>query len=357
MFGLGFGLALSSSSSLGAPKIIGGAITEGVKTVVRIDKDGNTLAGSQYDFGGAYYAAHAAFAYTEETIDGQAMVKIPKFYYRRGLIAGGDNDGAEGWWISDKPAAGFVLHPAFMEAGSPIDFFWLGKYQGVSDAGGTKVGSFGGATPLVSINISTYRSRCDARNTGGVTGFMMMSMYQIAAVQMLAMIEMGSTHSQATIGNGRVSQASATNVDAADVAEASYRGLVGLWGNVWQFLDGWRSAVSTGVMELWDASGNRTYTSSGVVRETADGNGPLSMLKASDHALFGPVFVCDVKAANETASTWPDRIFHRGATVPDRIALHGGNWNNGASAGLFALVCNSGPPDTSAIIGGRLAKV
>ncbi|MDA0625151.1 hypothetical protein PCS77_19055, partial [Acinetobacter baumannii] len=57
-------------------------------------------------------------------------------------------------------------------------------------------------------------------------------------IQMLASIEMGGLDMQSLIGQGRASQSSAANVDAADVAQATWRGIVGLWGNVWQMIDG-----------------------------------------------------------------------------------------------------------------------
>lgn len=352
MSGLRFGLNLSMSGR-GAAHIIGGAVTPGSKSVQRVDEAGANLSGADYSLGGAYYASRSAFNLTETIIDGQYMVRVPKFWYRRAVIAGGANNGKEAWWVSDGPRLGFTVHPAFMSGGAEVPEFWIGKYQGSND-GGTKVASVPGAPPLASINIGTYRARCAARNTGGVTGFMMMSMYQLAAIQMLAMIEMGSTDSQATIGQGRVAESSAANVDAADVAQATYRGIVGLWGNVWQFLDGWRTSA-TGI-DLWDRLGGKTWVGTGVGKSSSDGIGPLSMLATAGVGYdFRDVFVCDVKAGNEAASTWPDRIYQVNST--DRIAIHGGDWTNGASAGLWALYCQYASSSSSPYFGGRLAKV
>lgn len=336
-----------------AAHIIGIAITPGAKTHTRVDAAGNTLTGTQYNLGGSYYSTHGAFGLSDVTIDGQAMVRVPAMYYKRGTIVGGANNGLEAWWVADKPVAGFTLHPAFYSAGVAVPEFWVGKYQGSND-GGTKVASLPGVLPLVSINIGQFQTRCAARNTGGVTGFMLWSIYQLAVIQMLAMIETGSTDSQAAIGNGRVSQSSAANVDAADVAQATYRGIVGLWGNVWEFLDGWETI--SGVQNLWDRLGNKGWVSTGVSRNTTAANGVLAMLSTNGAGYdFRDVFVLDTAAASEAAATWPDyRYFLNSGSY---ILISGGDWTDGSRAGLWALYGYIGPAISSTNFGGRLAKV
>ena len=353
---MGMGMSAALGSGAGAPtfNIIGVAIETGAQSHTRIDVDGNTLSGTQYDLGGSYYDAHGAFAFEEQTVDGQTMIRIPAMYYKRAAISGGDHDGKQAWWVSDGPADGFVLHPAFYDAGSPVDQIWIGKYEGVSDAGGTKVGSFGGTTPLVSINQTVYRSRCEARNAGGVTGFGMMSIYQIAVVQMLAMIETALTDSQAALGNGRVSQSSAANVDAADVAQAAYRGLVGLWGNVWHHVDGYRTDGS-GNIELWDRTGGKTWIGTATKRNFASfviGTGLMLGVSGTGFD-FGDVFVVDTQ--DTVDPTWVDGIIILQSA--SRVCYHGGNWNDGADAGLWAFYGAYVAGIADASIGGRLAKV
>lgn len=105
----------------------------------------------------------------------------------------------------------------------------MGKYQGATD--GTKLGSVAGNTPLVSIDFPTMQTRANNRNTGGVTGFGLWNIYQLSAIQTLALIEMGGSDSQTLVGQGHVSGSSALDVDNATVAQASWRGIVGLWVN------------------------------------------------------------------------------------------------------------------------------
>ncbi|WP_248431483.1 hypothetical protein, partial [Escherichia coli] len=78
----------------------------------------------------------------------------------------------------------------------------------------------------------TMQTRATNRNTGGVTGFGLWNIYQLSAIQTLALIEIGGSDSQTLVGQGHVSGSSALAVDNATVAQASWRGIVGLWGNV-----------------------------------------------------------------------------------------------------------------------------
>lgn len=335
----------------GKVNIIGVAVASGQASHTRIDADGNTLSGAQYNAGGAYYDGHGAFAFVDEVIDGQNMVKIPAMYYRRAAITSGPHSGKQGWWVADGPTDGFVLHPAFMKGGSPISHFWIGKYQGVDDSG-TKLGSFGGTTPLVSLNIGQFQSRAAARNVGGQSGWMMWSFYQLAVIQMLAMIETASTDSQASIGQGRVSQSSAANVNASDVAQATYRGVVGLWGNVDQFIDGLDYASS--VVRLWDRAGNKGWVSTALSTKPAHGFS-VAMNDTSGAGFdFRDIFFSVTSNTTEGSATWRDYQYLNYAS--DRVARVGGLWGDGAGAGLWSVNCIGGASNAGAGIGSRLAK-
>jgi len=77
-------------------------------------------------------------------------------------------------------------------------------------------------------------------------------------------------NSQSKTGMGRVNLSTAANVDASDVAQATYRGIVGLWGNVWQWTDGLKT-IATGHIYLWDRDGNKTWVNTTRKRTAADG--------------------------------------------------------------------------------------
>ena len=198
-----------------------------------VDKDGNTVPVP----GTTQFTTHPVWGGIQDVIvDGQYMVKIPKFYIRRAMISSGTNTGKEAWWISNQPVDGYAVHPAFKVGGSEVNQIYVGKYQASMD--GSKLGSKPGVLPAVSRSLTQFQTDASARNVGGVSGFGLWSVYHWSAIQWLYLVENATMDSQTKTGQGRVNVSSAANVDASDVAQATYRGIVGLWGNVWQWLDG-----------------------------------------------------------------------------------------------------------------------
>lgn len=142
----------------------------------RIDAAGNAI-----DVAAGEFDAHPVYAgIQDETIDGQQMVRVPAFYYRAGRVAAGEFAGKKALWISDEPADGFALHPAFVGARVQLDRFWVGKYQGTPD--GDKLGSQPGLMPLANIDFPAMQRAAAARNGGDVSGFGLWSIYHLGAV-------------------------------------------------------------------------------------------------------------------------------------------------------------------------------
>ena len=285
----------------------------------------------------------------DQIIDSQSMIKVPKYFLRTGSVPSGIYAGKRYWLISDQPVAGFDVHPAFMNAGTQIDQFWVGKYQGTTD--GTKLGSVAGLTPLVSIDFPTMQTRAANRNTGGVTGFGLWNIYQLSAIQTLALIEMGGSDSQTLVGQGNVSGGGLLPVDNATVAQATWRGIVGLWGNVWQMVDGLQTDASSKYM-IWDKNGNKTYKTTSLTAPA--GNYPITMATATgtDYDL-ATVFAAETTNATAGNGTYGDYFYQS----PSCVAYHGGNWGVGAHAGLFYLSVSDAASNSYPYIGGRLAKV
>lgn len=323
----------------------------GAGTWARIDRNGNNVATDA-----SFFANHPVYAgVVPATVDSQAMIIVPRFYYRvDDAPAGSDRAGKRCWWISDRPLPGYTIHPAFMDAGQEITRFYVGKYQGSNDSG-TRLGSVAAVAPLVSTDYGVFKNRAAARNVGGVAGFMLWSVYQLAAIQMLALIEMGGTGMQALIGPGRVT-GSTMNVDNADVLTATWRGITGLWGNIEQFVDG-LIVDSNGWVKIWDKLGNKTLVSTGVKMP------PSGMIVSVNHGVseewtFRDLFLpYSVDAAPSNAS-FPDRF--EAPTIngsPQYFPTHGGAYDTGDHAGLFRLWFQYQSASTNAKTGGRLAKV
>lgn len=290
----------------------------------------------------SWFNGHPVFGgISDVTVDGQDMVEIPKFYWKRGT-AGGD----PAWWISDQPLTGFTVHPAFVLDGVEVDSFQVGKYQ-ASESGG-KMQSIPGVAPWVNMTIGTAITNAEARNVSGVAGFRLWHYDMWLAIQWLYLVEVATMDSQTATGEGRVNESSAANVDAADVAQATYRGMVGLWGNVWQWMDGARTLSS--VIE------RRTYNGGWVSTGEAVPNGGGTQYPITFRATGDESWVADTySTSNDNTATLPD--YRRWRDAGEYYPYVGGSWGVGALAGLWAVVCNSSASYSYSNIGARLARV
>ena len=274
-------------------------------------------------------------------VDGQHMVEVPKFYFKRGT-AGGD----PAWWISDQPLAGFTVMPAFVLDGVECDAFQYGKYQ-ASRSGG-KLQSVPGVMPVVSRSLTQFLADAEARNVDGVEGFRLHHYDMWLAIQWLYLIEHATMDSQTATGQGRVSASSAAAVDASDVAQATYRGIVGLWGNVRQWMDGVRTVSS--VIQRRSYTGNWVSTGESVPNG-GSAQYPITFRDTGDEQWIAATY----SSANDNAATLPDhRRWRNSGTYYPYV---GGRWSDGATAGLWYMDCSRTSSYSHGSIGARLARV
>lgn len=116
------------------------------------------------------------------------MVKIPKFYfqrYREGNI--------EHIRIVNKATNGFTLHPAFNHGGVEKDYLYVGAYKTTS---GNK--SISGVRPLVEQTRATMCSNAKAKGTG----WGIIDIAALSAIQMLILVEFANNNVQSAIGRG-----------------------------------------------------------------------------------------------------------------------------------------------------------
>lgn len=298
-----------------------------------------------------------------EEIDGQAMIKIPAFAYKRGIATSGSNIGKKYLMLApaDTTDPGFIRHPAFMKDGQPVEQFWVGAYQACADPlDSSKLGSVAGTMPLVSLNFANFITRAVKRNTDTVSGFMAWSFYQLAAIQMLYLVEYANADSQASFGQGRMSSPSVTvaRVDDTTVAPASYRGIIGLWGNIHQFVDGLRVDASKKAM-IWDRSGAQNYISTSFALPTQLTTCYMSVLASGNGAGydFNDVFLPEqVVSSSSSATVFPDIFI---GPVANGLCRFGGNSDAGTikEAGLFSTYFNNVPSYAQNHTGTRLAKI
>lgn len=197
---------------------------------------GNTAGHSDFDAMPIYENWVARKQFT----NGNMMTGIPKFYFKRWI-----EDGWEYIQIADMETDGFSLFPAFDRPDGVHDLVWLGSYKTSSNNKSVR-----GASPQVSQTLATMRSNAKALGSGW-------GLYDFAtnmAVKFLYLIEFADYDTQTIIGEGYTASghSGAISTGTCDAVpnytgrpsgtsnnvDVVYRGLEGLWGNVYEFLDG-----------------------------------------------------------------------------------------------------------------------
>ena len=174
-----------------------------------------------------------------------------------------------------------------------------------------------------------------------------------------ALAELGGLDMQSLVAQGRVSQSSAANVNASDVVAAQYRGITGLWGNVWQMTDGLKRSGGNWWRWQYNVPGNTTtsdfatgYVNTGRAAPTSSGYPVTFDTTLLSAGIIAPATV-DGTASNGSTGDY----FWSNTSTDDRVLYHGGYWGSGAGAGLFCLHANYAPSDAGSHVGARLAKV
>ena len=286
------------------------------------------------------------------TVDGQAMIYVPKFYQKIGTApTGSQQAGNKGKWVSDRKLSGFTVHPAFMKDGVEKAGFYVAAYECCVDpTNSAKAGSLVGKAPLVSIDFPTMKARCAARNTGTgeQAGWHLWNIYELAAVQTLALIELGTPDVQTKIAAGNVNSSAAVVTGST---AAKYRGISELWGNVWHMVDGLKGNGTT--IQIFDREGKNTYINTGVVANTGSGYTKEMLTNTGTGFDFNDVYVPSTIDSTAANGTYGDYYW---AATSDFVCYHGGSWYGGAMYGLFTLYLSNVSGYSSTNFGGRLAK-
>lgn len=282
----------------------------------------------------------------EEIIDEQFMIRIPKFYLK-------NNEHRE-IWISPTMKEGFHCHPAFMHQGQEIPCFWIGKYAGYNQNG--KMCSIPDVYPTGNVSRTTCESLCAARNVNGIQGFMLESVYQWQALNFLMLIEMQTTDMQSVLGRGHVDSSSALKVDHPNVAQATYRGIVGLWGNIYHWIQGLET--SGGYWKIWDNKGNQELQTTDVTHKTAASWTYITSMATNtgDNYDFGDVFLPNASQSNEGTyanGTYSDAIYGGSGGA----CGVGGYCGSGSDAGPFCMSLTASASYTNTLVGCRLCKI
>lgn len=277
---------------------------------------------------------------------GDVMVKIPKFWYRRYRV-----NEFEHIDISGNIQDGFVLHPAFNHAGVEVDYIYVGAYKTSSNNK-----SVSGASPQVNQTRATFRS--NAKNKG--TGWSLIDISALSAIQMLMLVEFATNNVQAAIGRGCDDNSAAIKTGSCDSVpnltgrpagtdgkvDVIWRGIEGFWGNVWEWVDGvnfnngayyvcndiskYADDTATGYEQL-SYTGATNWAGSYITEEGLDtGNNPHVIMPKAAGSGSESTYECD---ACWSSTGW-------------RVVRHGGRWVDRSISGLFAVDLSSDSPQS-----------
>lgn len=372
---------------------------------------------------GTIVAWHGDPDYKEDGTMGQVMVYQPKFYY---LVCPVVYDPIEtgigyhlrkvNYYVSEKPRAGFRLHPAFYDAnGNEIDYFLTSAYEGsiwdadgdayllqdeqVMNAGGDKFSSISGARPASGSTQGLTRTAIEqmAQNRG--TNWHGDLIKQVSAEQMLMIIEMGMMNLQTAIAQGVVTLPWETGSDktssyAAVTGSTSgigngtgrvertttyeggvakeytvdgktsvcWRGKENFWGNIWKFVYGiniWGNGKMGGgqpyICSDFNFAENKNsgnYEGAGFTATNVEGY--ISAMGYS--TICDWLFIASECTGNSSLPVG-DYTYITQNLNGYRIARLGGGWSLGGSAGTFCWYLYSSVGDRNRNVGGRLVYI
>ena len=420
-----------------ADDIVGVQVDYKNKTFKRLAGAANLSKGSDFDkftmFGGrkrcnvaddgSIVAWYGDADYKEDGSMGQVMVYQPKFYY---LVCPVEYDPIDtgigyhlrkaNYYVSEKPRAGFRLHPAFYDApGNEIDYFLTSAYEGsiydasasayllndeqVMNTGEDKFSSIAGARPASGSSQNLTRPNIEAMAQNRGTNWHGDLIKQVSAEQMLMIIEMGMMNLQTAIAQGVVSLPWTTGSDttssyaAATGSTASlgngtgraektttyeggvakeytvdgktsvcWRGKENFWGNIWKFVYGiniWGNGKMGGGQpyicsdfSFAESKNSGNYEPAGFTVTNA--NGYISAMGYSTACDW--LFIASECLGNSSLPVG-DYTYITVNLNGYRIALLGGRWDSWAYAGGFYWALGDGVGARTRTIGGRLVYI
>lgn len=408
------------------------------KTFTRIAGAVNLTKGADFDrfsmFGGrkrcnvaddgTIIAWNGDADYAEDGSMGQVMVYQPKFYY---LVCPVVYDPIEtgigyhlrkaNYYVSEKPRAGFRLHPAFYDAnGNEIDYILDSAFEGsIWDADGGADGT--GAYLLLDeqvMNIATdkFCSIAGVKPASGLTqGLTRPNIERMAqnrgsnwhgdlikpvsARQLLMIIELGMMNTQTGIGQGVVSipdnsafncssltgstsslgngtgqaaqtineKGGTTTTETANGETAiTWRGTENPWGNIWKFVYGiniWGNGAMGGgqpyiCTDFNFAESKNSGNYEGAGFTVTNANGYISAMGYSTK--YDWLFIASECLGNSSLPVGDYHYITQNLNAY-RIAQLGGRWIGGGSAGAFYWSLDSGVSSRYRAVGGRLVYV
>lgn len=319
------------------------------------------------------------------------------------------------YYISDKPKDGFKVHPAFYnEDGQEVDYVLMSAFEGsIYDTSANayllgdeqvmketedKFSSIAGVRPASGYKQNLTRPNVEAMAKNRGLGWHSLGIKIASMEQLLMMIELGTMNTQTGIGQGVIgipwetepdktcSYAAATGSTSAlgngtgqatetvtynggvattntnnGLTSISYRGVENFWGNIWKSVYGVNFYYKAGEpfvgyickdFNYAESKKDGNYESMGF--SCPSKNGYISAMGYSENCDW--VFFPSEVEGNSSVPVG-DYYYQNNTWEGYRIALLGGNWSNGSTAGGFYWTLDGGVGDRYRSIGARLVYV
>ena len=270
------------------------------------------------------------------------MVFIPVFY-----VAQKRSGTKQYFYVSDKPKTGMTKHPGSGK--------YVGRYHMNSNGY-----SATGYSPYVNMTRATARNK--AKSVG--SKFHLYDFATYCAIIFLYIVEFADWNCQNKIAYGRANgQSSAVTSGKTDTmvyhtgtagsrisdgaAAMQYRWIENLWGNVFQWVDGF-NANGTTAYACTDPSKYADDTTTGYTNiGTLPASGCIKDLTVTDNGLLIP------KTSGGSETTYvPDYVYSYSSGW--RVLSVGGGWGSGAGAGLLCFRADDSSSYSDSIVSARL---
>lgn len=422
---------------LTADDIVGVQVDYKNKTFKRLAGAANLSKGADFDkfsmFGGrkrcnvaddgSIVAWYGDADYKEDGSMGQVMVYQPKFYY---LVCPVEYDPIDtgigyhlrkaNYYVSEKPRAGFRLHPAFYDAsGNEIDYILDSAFEGsiwdadggdgngaylmndeqVMNTGTDKFCSIAGVKPASGLSQNLTRPNVEALAQNRGIEWHGDLIKPVSARQMLMIIELGMMNTQTGVGygvagisdnssyncssltgstselgngSGKATQTINTKGDTRTTETAnervavSWRGTENPWGNIWKFVYGiniWGNGKMEGGQpyictdfNFAESKNTGNYEAAGFTVTNA--NGYISAMGYSTTCDW--LFIASECLGNSSLPVG-DYTYITVNLNGYRIARLGSSWDYWGTAGSFCWSLNYGVGNRTRNVGGRLVLI
>ena len=268
------------------------------------------------------------------------MVFVPEFY-----VAAKRNGTKQYFYVSDKPKTGMTKHPGSGK--------YVGRYH--MNSNGYSATEY---SPYANMTRATARNK--AKSVG--SKFHLYDFATYCAIIFLYIVEFADWDCQSKIGRGFVDGNSpglnsgitdsmtyhtgrASGTDGKTAVQ--YRGIENLWGNVFQWVDGF-NANGTTAYACTDPSKYADDTSTGYTNiGTLPASGYIKDLTVTDNGLLIP------KTSGGSETTYvPDYVYSYSSGW--RVLSVGGGWGSGAGAGLLCFRADDSSSYSDSIVSARL---